>query len=76
MSQESLYTTWFTNKIPYWTLVLSVLGVAATSIGVECLTQCKCKGRGHKQDNLNYMSFMTAVAVLGIILSGYAIIAT
>jgi hypothetical protein len=71
---SSIYESVFIDKIPYWVFALSVLGVASTSIGVECLTQCKCKGRGNKKDNLNYLSIMTAAAVLGIILSGFAII--
>jgi hypothetical protein len=66
---ESLYL----SKTPYWVLALSVLTVASTSIGIECLTQCNCKGRHMKHSNLRYLEVMTAFAVLGIVLSGVSL---
>jgi hypothetical protein len=70
---SSLYESVFIEKIPYWVFALSVLGLAATSIGLECIDKCKCKGRNYMIDNWNYLLTMSLVAGSGIILSGFEI---
>lgn len=69
----SLFEALVTTKLPYWTLALSILGVAATSIGVECLQKCNDRLE-RKEKNAEYLKWMTGFAVVGILASSGAII--
>lgn len=69
----SIFEAVVTTKLPYWMLALSVLGVAATSIGVECLQKCNDRLE-RKEKNAEYLKWMTGFAVVGILASSGAIV--